>query len=63
MGKKSREKRERRLARMEADHGLLLQEMLGFHGKIAYEKDQGHSFRKRLEATRALLRQYERRLP
>ncbi|MCL7463312.1 hypothetical protein [Pseudomonas sp. NW5] len=60
MGKKSREKRERRLARMEADHGLLLQEMLGFHGKIAYEKDQGHSFRKRLEATRALLRQYER---
>lgn len=60
MGKKSREKRERRLARMEVDHSFLLREMLGFHGKIAYEKDHENSFRKRLEATRALLRQYER---
>jgi hypothetical protein len=58
MGKKSREKRERRLARVEADPGFLLREMLGFHERVAYEEDQENPFHKRLEATRALLRQY-----
>jgi len=60
MGKKSREKRERRLARMEADTGVLLREMLGLNEQIAYEVDQENPFHKRLEATRSLLRQYER---
>lgn len=60
MGKKSREKRERRLARMDADPGFLLREMLRFHERVDYEKDQETPFHKRLETTRALLRQYRR---
>lgn len=60
MGKKSREKRERRLARMKADPGFLLREMLGFQERVAYEVDQENPFHKRLEGTRALLRQYRR---
>lgn len=60
MGKKSRKKRERRLARMEADPGILLREMFGFHGRMAGEMDQEKLFHERLEATRALFRQYKR---
>lgn len=60
MGKKSREKRERRLARTEADPNFLLRGMLEFHKRIASEVDQESPFHKRLEATRALLRQFER---
>jgi hypothetical protein len=60
MGKKSREKRERRLVRMDADPGFPLREMLRFHERVAYEKDQEIPFHTRLEATRALLRQYRR---
>lgn len=60
MGKKSRKKRERRLARMEADSGFLMREMHRFHGRAAYEEDQGNPFHKRLDATRALLRKYRR---
>lgn len=60
MGKKSREKRERRLARMEADPGFLLREMLGLNEQIAYEVEQENPFHKHLEATRSLFRQYGR---
>lgn len=60
MGKKSREKRERRFARVEADPGFLLREMLEFHERVAYEEDQENPFSKRVETTRALLRQYGR---
>ena len=60
MGKKSRGKRERRLERMEAGPSLPLREILGSNKRIAYEADQENPFHKRLEATRALLRQYER---
>lgn len=60
MGKKSREKRERRLARMESDPGFLLREMLGFHKQVTCKGDQENPFHKRFEATRALFRQYGR---
>lgn len=59
MGKKSRKKRERRLARLGTDYGSPLREMFGLHGQIADEKDQENQFQKCLEATRALLLKYE----
>lgn len=60
MGRKSREKRERRLARMKADPNLLLNEKLKFHRKIVGGEDQKSMFHRKLEATRALLRRYKR---
>lgn len=60
MGKKSRKKRERRLAQMEFDPSLLLHEMFGLQGRMAGEMDQEKMFRERLEATRTLFRQYKR---
>ncbi len=56
MGKKSRAKQERRLARMEPDPNTLLQEMLRLHEQSAGIPDQDSSlFDKCLETTRALL--------
>lgn len=60
MGKKSREKRERRLARMEPDNNFFLREMLESYGKITDESGQGNAFKKCLEKTRALISQYDR---
>lgn len=58
MGKKSRKKRERRLARMETDYGSPLREQFELHGQIADERDQENPFPRCLEATRALLLKY-----
>lgn len=60
MGKKSREKRERRLARMEADPAFLLRDKREFHGQITDEENQEDPLHEHIEATRALLRQYDR---
>lgn len=60
MGRKSREKRERRLARMKADPSTLLSEIVGVHERTAHAGDQDKQFSKCLEATKALLRKYER---
>lgn len=60
MGRKSREKRERKLARMDTDPGVLLREMLGFHEQTSFDTDQENPYYKRFEAVRALLRQYDR---
>jgi len=60
MGKKSREKRERRTARADADPGYLLREMLEYHEQFTNDAGRGDLFNERLDATRALLRQYGR---
>lgn len=60
MGRKSREKRERRQARQEADYDFLLRDMSEFGGLIAGGGEQDVLFSKHLEATRKLLRQYKR---
>jgi len=60
MGKKSRKKLERRLARMAADPSDLLRGMLNFHERTSSEAGKTGSFQKRLEATRDLLCQYDR---
>lgn len=60
MGKKSRMKRERRLARMEADPGFLMREMLGFPDQSAYKAEQEKAFQKSLKATQAVLSRYRR---
>lgn len=60
MGKKSREKRERRLARREGDPDFLLREMLKFRELSTDKADQETRFQKHLEAIRTLLSQYER---
>lgn len=58
MGKKSREKRERRLARMEANPGLLLRTLRPFLGSLGHR--QNKPFDASLEATRTLFREYPR---
>lgn len=58
MGKKSRMKRERRLARMETDYGSPLRELFGLHGQVADEREQENLFQRCLEATRTLLLKY-----
>lgn len=60
MGKKSRAKRERRLAQLEAGHSNRLDEVLGFSKQIAHRVDKDDPFDQRLDATRSLLRQYRR---
>ncbi|WP_417546019.1 hypothetical protein [Marinobacter sp.] len=59
MGKKSRKKRERRIARMRADPSALLNEMLKSHRQEADTRDQVNPFQEHLEATRRVLRKYE----
>lgn len=60
MGKKSRMKRERRLARREDVSGILPHEILGFHSRFADKFDHKKLFHERLEKTRAIFRQYKR---
>lgn len=60
MGKKSQEKRDRRIARMSADQGLLLRKFREYEGRSAYEAEVAKAFHARLEATRVLIRQYKR---
>lgn len=60
MGKKSREKRVRRLARKQADPDFMLREFLGASGLNADRSDQKALFQECLEATSALLHQYKR---
>lgn len=60
MGKKSRKKRERRIARMRADPSTLLNEILKSHRQEADTRDQVNPFQEHLEATRRVLRNYER---
>jgi len=59
VGKKSRKKRERRLAREEADYGARLRKMIELSGQAAEERGKEDSFQKSLEATRELLLKYE----
>ncbi|MEG3081191.1 hypothetical protein R3F64_15095 [Halomonas sp. 5021] len=58
MGKKSRMKRERRLAQIEAEYGSPLHEQFGLCEQNADERSQKNSFQKCLEATRALFLMY-----
>lgn len=60
MGKKSREKRERRLERMRDTPDFQLHEMARFREQITGEIDQENLFRRCLEETRALFRKYKR---
>lgn len=60
MGRKSREKRERRQARQEADYDFLLREMPELRGLMSSGVEQGVLFCKHLEAMRTLFRQYNR---
>lgn len=60
MGKKSREKRDRRVARMSADQGLLLRKFREYGERSSYEAEVAKPFHERLEATRLLIRQYKR---
>lgn len=60
MGKKSREKRARSVARMSADKGLLLCKFREHEERYSYEAEVAKPFHERLEATRALIRQYKR---
>lgn len=58
MGKKSREKRERRIARIKADPRLLLPTLHPF--LVGLDHRQNKQFSAGLEATRTLFRQYQR---
>ena len=60
MGRKSREKQERKLARQEADYNYFLRNMSGLSGLMTDGVDQESYFSKRLEATRELFRRYKR---
>lgn len=60
MGKKSRGKRERKLAQMSSDPSFLLRKMLGLREQNAGRMSLAKPFCERLEATRALFRQYQR---
>lgn len=60
MGKKSRMKRERRLARIEGESVNLPHEFFGFNSRITDEVDHEKLFHERLEETRAIFRQYKR---
>ncbi|APS30717.1 hypothetical protein H4F38_15340 [Pectobacterium brasiliense] len=60
MGKKSREKRERRLAQQKVDYDFLPHDIPEFRRLMTGGVDQETQFCKSLEATRALLRQYKR---
>lgn len=59
MGKKSRKKRERRIARMRSDPKVLLDEMLESHRQRSDAADKGNPFQENLEATRTVLRKYK----
>lgn len=59
MGRKSREKRERKLVVQEPDYDFLLREMSKFQGLMAGDVDQGTHFDEGLEAIRGLFRQYK----
>ncbi|MCC3705551.1 hypothetical protein LLR08_23720 [Rouxiella badensis] len=58
MGRKSREKRERKLAGQKIDYDFLLREMSGFRGLMCGGKDQATYFSKHLKATQELFRRY-----
>lgn len=60
MGKKSRQKRERRIARETANPGFLLHEVHAFQGRATREAEVEKVFREHLEATRDVLRRYRR---
>lgn len=60
MGKQSRKRRERRLERMSPDRGLLLNALNDYNQRFLSSQDMESLFHTRLEATRALLRQYLR---
>ncbi|MBE5214763.1 hypothetical protein IG611_05360 [Pectobacterium sp. A535-S3-A17] len=60
MGKKSREKRERRLAQQKVDYDFLPYDIPEFRRLMTGGVDQETQFCKSLEATRALLHQYKR---
>lgn len=60
MGKKSRKKRDRRIARVSADQGLLLHKFREYAGRSAYGAEVAKAFHERLEATRLLFRKYKR---
>lgn len=60
MGKKSRQKRERKMERMNADPGFLLRELHAFHRQASRKTDLEKVFQERLGATRDVLRRYRR---
>lgn len=60
MGKKSRKKRERRIARMKADPTAMMNQILESYRQGADTKDQGNPFQEHVDATRKVLRKYKR---
>lgn len=59
MGKKSREKKERRLSRLVDENNLFLRDIPKLYGMIAGEMDNGRSFNQCLEDTRELFLKYK----
>lgn len=59
MGKKSREKKERRLSRLVDENHLFLRDIPKLYGMIAGEMDNGRSFNQCLEDTRELFLKYK----
>ncbi len=60
MGRKSREKRERRIARERADQNLLISKFREYEGWSAHEAKAAKEFQEQIEAIRKLLCQYKR---
>lgn len=60
MGRKSREKRERRIARERADQNLLLRKFREHEGRSAHEAEVAKAFQEQIESTRKLICQYKR---
>lgn len=58
MGKKSRKKRERRIAKGSSDPGFLLRELRAFEQRAAHKADINKTFKEQLEATRNVFRRY-----
>jgi len=59
VGKKSREKKERRLSRLVDENHLFLRDIPKLYGMIAGEMDNGRSFNQCLEDTRELFLKYK----
>lgn len=60
MGKKSRQKRERKMERNAADPGFMLRELHSFQMQASRKADLEKVFQEHLEATRDVLRRYSR---
>lgn len=59
MGRKSREKRERRLAKSAGDPNVLLRQMMGWHDQFGDRKQLKDAFLVQVRQTRTLLSQYD----